>query len=304
VNAEWIDERGIDKPTLLVYGNCQAGAVAAIFGVDVVLAETYNVQYLASFDDRVSGSRNLAPEVIARTSLLLEQFDAKAFPYRGHLPSHCANVVFPSVDLNLLWPLRFGNPLNDPPTEATPWGHYPEGDRLIIDCVQRGLSADETLAHYRSHSHAHLPNLSRYAEMERTRLRAREAKCDIVMSDFIFERLSSDRLFWSANHPTTVSLRELCGRLLAAAGPALPESHLVDLDRSLTMFAAEGPLGFMSVPIHPLIVEHFDLGWYGSGDGKDYGLRVAPVTYDEYFRGMASIAIERLASREAVQSAT
>ena len=294
----------IDKPTLLVYGNCQAGAVSAIFGADPALAEAYCVHYLPSFDDRVSGSRNLAPGVIGRTVLLLEQFDANPFPYRDQLPPHCAKIVFPSVDLNLLWPLRCANPLNDQPTDATPWGHYPEGDRIIIDCVQRGLTADETIAHYRGHAHEHLPNLNRYAEMEKARLQAREAKCDVVMSDFVFERLSSDRLFWTANHPTSVSLRELCGRLLAAAEPALPESCFVDIDRSLTMFPQEGPLGFLSVPIHPLIVEHFNLRWYGPGEGTDYGLRVAPVTYNDYFYGMASTAIERLASREAVQTAT
>jgi len=293
-----------EKPTLLVYGNCQAGAVSAILGADRALAAAYAIHYLPSFDDRVSGSRNVAPEVIARTALLLEQFDANPFPYRNQLPLHCANIVFPSVDLNLLWPLRFANPYNDQPTEATPWGHYPEGDRVIIDCVQRGLSADETIVYYRTHAHEHLPNLSRYAEMEKTRLRTRETRCDITMSDFIFSSLSSDRLFWSANHPTTVSLRELCERLLAAAAPAVPESRLVDIDRSLTMFAPEGPLGFLSVPIHPLIVEHFDLRWYGSGEGRDYGLRVEPASYDEYFHGMASIAIQRRASLEALRTAT
>ena len=60
-----------EKPTLLVYGNCQAGAVGAILGADPALAEAYGVHYLPSFDDRVSGSRDLAPEVIARTALLL-----------------------------------------------------------------------------------------------------------------------------------------------------------------------------------------------------------------------------------------
>jgi hypothetical protein len=283
-----------EKPTLLVYGNCQAGAVGTILGIDPILTEAYNVRYLPSFDDRVPGSRDLAPEVIARTALLLEQYDPNPFPFRDKLAASCRTLTFPSVDLNLLWPLRCVNPLNDPPTEAFPWGHYPEGDRVILDCVQRGLSADETVAYYQMHAGDGLPDLDRYRDMEQARLKGRDSKCSVTMSDFVFTGFLRANLFWCANHPTMAALRELCVRLLKAAADVLPEAKLVDVDRTIAVLPPQGPLGFLCVPIHPAIVEHFDLEWYRQDEGRNYGLRDFPMTYVEYLHGMASTAIQAL----------
>jgi hypothetical protein len=283
---------GSEKPILLVYGNCQAGGVSAILGSDPALSVAYSVRYLPSFDDRVPGSRDLPLDVVGRTLLLLEQFDPNPFPFRDHLPAHCKTVVFPSVDLSLLWPLRCVNPFNDEGSEEFPWGHYPEGDRVIINCVQRGLSADETLAYYLAHAHEELPNLSRYLEIEKARLRAREANCDLTMSDFIFSGFCAENLFWCAYHPTMSPLRELCNRLVSTVEPALPEVRAADIDKTVALLPPQGPLGFLRVPIHPAIVDHFDMEWYRVEEGRNYGLRDSPVTYEDYLHGMAETAIK------------
>ena len=141
-----------DMPTLLIYGNCQAGALSVLLGADSTIAQEFRVRYLPSFDDRVPGSKVLPAEDVQVAALLLEQVDPQPFPYRDLLPSHCVTLTFPAVDLNLLWPLTCPNPLNDQPTDATPWGHFPYGDRVILDCVQRGLSVDDTLDYEESSS--------------------------------------------------------------------------------------------------------------------------------------------------------
>jgi hypothetical protein len=278
-------------PAILVYGNCQAGAVSAILGPAPGIKDVFEVRYLPSFDDRVPGSRDLDPESIGRTTLLLEQFDRNPFPFRELLSADCKTVTFPSIDLNLLWPLRCANPLNDAPTEDFPWGHYPEADRIILDCVERGMSADETLAYYNEHSAEKLPNLRRYAEMERARLQAREANCDVAMSDVVFGTFAATNLFWCANHPTMSPLRDLCSRLMRAAAIHDPRLANADIDAAISVMPPQGPLGFLRVPIHPAIVAHFAMTWYAAEDGRSYGIRSSPLTYDEYFHGMAETAI-------------
>jgi hypothetical protein len=285
------------KPTLLIYGNCQAFALTSFFRASPIISCAYNVRYFASFDDHSPGSRSIAPQELASTVLFFEQADPNIFPFLHLLPSDCVTLTFPAIDLNLLWPLSVTNTYSVP-TLKYPWGRFPYGDRVIVDCVERGLSLEETLAYYRASSWEHLPDLDRFRMMEIARLRSRDASLDITMSDFVFDRLSHENVFWCLNHPTMVPMRELARRLLTAGVQRIAQLQEIAIDAIIDTFPLEGPLAFLRVPIHPAIVERYDMEWYHADEGPNYGFRQeSPLTYEQYFRELTSEIIEVFVSR-------
>ena len=275
-----------DKPALIFYGNCQANALSSIFAADATITADFSVHYLASFDDRLPGTSEIAPSVVASTAVLFEQYDPVQFPHRALLPATSVTITFPSVDFNLVWPLAGRNIFNDAPTPERLWGTFPYGDRVIIDSVKSGCSVDEVLQAYASTAVDRLPNLDRFAELEWGRLGARDAKCDVKMADFVESQFRSMNLFWCLNHPTLETLGELCMRVIAEAqtrGGAISSGTLA---QTLAALPVQGPLGVLRVPVHPAVAKHFQLTWIPDAEAAVYGLWGEPLPYDEYFRQM------------------
>lgn len=279
------------KPALIFYGNCQANALSLLLSSDVAIKDAFSIHYLASFDDRIPGTSDIDPAVVASASVLFEQFDPIRFPHRELLPSNCRTITFPSVDFNLLWPLAGRNIFNDPPTPARLWGTFPYGDRLIVEAVKKGLAAEDILTDYELTASERLPNLDRFAELEWARLAARDAKCDVKMAPYVESHFRSTNLFWCLNHPTLEALRELCVRLLSAADSGGVTIPSMMLDQSLGALPPQGPLGILRVPIHPAVAKHFQLTWTPDAEAKVYGLWDDPLTYEEYFRQMVTSSI-------------
>lgn len=288
------------KPALIFYGNCQANALSLLFSSDTTITGAFSVHYLASFDDRIPGTSEIDPGAVASAAVLFEQFDPVRFPYHGSLPPTCVTITFPSVDFNLLWPLAGRNIYNDSPTPERLWGTFPYGDRIVIDAVKEGLAVEDLLSQYASTAVERLPNLDRFAELEWARLRARDAKCDVKMAEYVEAHFRDINLFWCINHPTLEALHELCLRLLSAATRSGVEISSATLDQSLAALPPQGPLGILRVPVHPTVAEHFRLSWVPDATAKVYGLWGEPLTYDEYFRHMAECSIN---VREALRAA-
>ncbi len=279
------------KPTLLFYGNCQAAALSVIFSADPTIAEAYNVLHIPSFDDRIPDSVAVNDEAIAATTVFFDQHDKAPFPKGDILPADCRRVTFPSVDLFLLWPLHCVNVYNDAPTPQTLWGRFPYGDRAVVDGVMQGLSAGEVLASYETASQRALPDLDRFEKLEYARLRARDAQCEVKMSDFVVGAFRTQNLFWCVNHPSMFALRELTHRLIAAAGEQATELQRAAIDATIATLHPEGPLSDMHAPIHPAVVDHFKLEWYPRDDGPYFGLRDNRLTYQQYLREMIECSV-------------
>lgn len=276
------------RSTLLIYGNCQSGALAKIFRAHPDIAEIFDVRYFPSFDDHVAGSREIGPDTLAATSLYFEQIDRNTFEHRERLDPHCEIVTFPALDLNLLWPRQCRNVFSVP-EPGYPWGVFPYSDRRIVDCVQRGLCAEETLALYHKSSGLDLPDLARLSAVEHARLRARETTLSVTMSDYVLERFAQTNLFWTMQHPTLDPLFELAQRLLRTAAENCAVVRNLSLAAASENLRPDGPIGFFGVPIHPAIVDHFDLEWYRRADERNFGLRyVSPLDYDGYFRELTA----------------
>lgn len=281
----------VPRQSLILYGNCQADAMTSTLAVDPIVSGFYQVAYLRSFEHPVEGRASLDERLARRCVLLWEQHDRQTFPQRDLLPKGCLTIRFPAVDLNLLWPFNCVNPHNAPEPPVFPYGRYAYGDRVIANSVDRGMNADDILEYYLNGWEDYKIDLNRLLQLEEARIRARDARCDVKIGEFVLNRFRKERLFWTVNHPTPPLLNALAERLLQASDPVQPALQDADVAATLSShFRPEGPLGVVSVPIHPKVAEHLELEWYDpnerhrSWDGKTY-------TYAEYFEGMIRQAL-------------
>jgi hypothetical protein len=273
-----------NRPTFIVYGNCQADAISVILQRDPIIKRLYNVRYVASFGPNAG---SVESEAISKCAIFLEQHDRDSFARRSELPRSCTTIRFPSIDCNVLWPFNTTNPYDDP-EPGFPFGRFPYGDRVIVSRIDAGDSAQDILDYYLNGWEDYKIDLDRFLKLEVARFTARDAKCDVTMGSYLYERFMRERPLWTANHPTLSFLKELLQRIIAAAARSNEALSTVDIGRTIDrafVINPRGPLGVVSVPVHPMVAEHFQLSWYDPKeryqlfDGSSYN-------YDGYFKAL------------------
>ena len=282
--------------TLIVYGNCQAEAISTILDMDPAARTRFRIKYLRSYEHPRDGWDELSPNDASRCRVLFEQHDQRAFP-RASLPDDCVALRFPAVDFNLLWPFTVPNPF-DRADDEFPFGRFPYGDRIIIGMIERNCPFDEIKSYYLDAWNEYMPNLDHLLELETARLAARDEQCDVRMGSYVLQHFRSDRLFWTANHPTASLLGALMRNLIGSARERCPGLGALDpLGTLRRRFSREGPLGIIGVPVHPKVAEHFGLEWYDPNERyRVYGS--ASLTYEEYVDAHIRWSLEVKASRE------
>jgi hypothetical protein len=291
--------------TLIVYGNCQAEAVAYILKQGPKITERYKVLYLPSYDR--PNAQELDPVAradISTCALIFEQHDRLMFPDRALLPADCVTVTFPSVDFSMLWPFWCRNPYDAPEPPQFWFGRFPYGDRIIVECIKRGMTSEDIIDYYLSAAcwEQNKPSLDRLASLEFARLDTRDAHCHVKMREYVAGRYQSERIFWTINHPTGGVLRDLTEMLLRALNGRLPEIAGADVDHLMENVTPGGPLGSLSVPIHPRVAEHYKLSWYDAADRFPWPLYVNSYTYEEYFRALIRHSLDLAAANSQAPS--
>ncbi|HET9393790.1 MAG TPA: WcbI family polysaccharide biosynthesis putative acetyltransferase [Candidatus Rubrimentiphilum sp.] len=283
--------------TMIVHGDCQAEAVAAVLGRDPVVSERFRVIYSRSYDHPVEGRGNLPPADVSSCAVLCEQHDPIGFRQQALLPANCFTVKFPALDLNLLWPFNCVNPYNVPEPPLFPFGRFPYGDRVIVAKIDEGMPPAEIVKFYLERWDDYKLDLERLRSLEYARINARDTRCDIKMAGQVAERFALRQLFWAVNHPTNPLLEELIAQILRACERIDPQ--LVDADVSSTLatyFGPLGPLGAVSIPVHPKVAEYFELEWYDpratyrNWDGSTF-------SYTEYFEALVRFSYANKTAR-------
>ena len=288
-------EVAVQKPkaplrTIVVYGNCQAEALANIIKKDILVQSRFRVIYYPDYETPGQARETLTPQELNASALLFSQHGPDPFPYLDQLPKECLIVRFPSVDLNLLWPFNCVNPYNRPKPPEFDWGPFPYGDRIILECVEKDMARDEILEYYLTGWPRYKPDLNR-----RARLETRDGHCDLKMAPWVMEHFRNRRLFWTVNHPTQIVLREVLQRLIHASASVDP--HLQDADLEETQrvyFPAGEQLSIANIPIHPSLAEELQLEWYNPHQSFEVFGKV--YSYEEYFRRMIDYCVSERAA--------
>jgi len=238
------------KPTVVVYGNCQARVVA------IEIADALEPGYAVRFQESHRLNRPSPPvpsdAELAACVLLVEQVGEQPYARAGDLPLGCPVVRFPSLDTNLLWPFSAVNPfdLPDPPAIEGP---YPYGDRILQRCIERGWSPERILAYYFERYDEFRLDMSRVAVLERARRDARDRRSDVKMADALEDQISAPT-FYNKNHPRPELIRILLARLATACEPHVPALAAL---RDARAEAWSWP----EVPIHPGVAADLGLTW-------------------------------------------
>jgi len=245
---------------IVVFGNCQAESIGAAFRAIPELCGAEHV-YVRSFnicDEEVAAL--LTPDVVENCTILFEQKMPHVRLDGRYTFPNAQRITFPSLDLNLLWPLRAEEKRMTPEPPHYPYGRFTYGDRVINEVLQKGLFGDDAWTYYLERSAKLIPDLYRLQAIEEQRWQEIEQPLDVKMSDLVFERLREERLFWTYNHPNRAMLCYMGGRMLRAAGFGPPDDCGAR-DRMMSVLTWEFGADYHQ-PIHPMVGEALGLSWW------------------------------------------
>jgi hypothetical protein len=263
------------KPTLIVYGSCQAQEIAALARTIPAISLQYEVVYLVSFSlDGVTQPR-LEDKKVKACRLLWEQFDnSNPFPHHDLLPATAQQIMFPGIDMNCLWPFNTRDPLNAP-EPTLPFGRFPYGDRLIIELMDQGLTKQDVISAYDDAAWRIEPQLQRLLAIDTARHAQREAKCAVSISDRLVGELPKTRPLWTNNHPTLDILQTLFERLCAATW----EGRIKPWEIAASPYS--DPFTYLQMPIHRVVAEALSLTWWSPS--MEYALPgFGKLTFEQY----------------------
>ncbi len=272
--------------TVVIFGNCQASALRDVF-VAPLEAAGYSLRFVRSYKDERDTRPAPTARELAACVLLLEQIDVAGFPQADALPADCPVVRFPSLDTNVLWPFSALNPY-DEAVLGNGLVRYPYGDRILLRCIEQDWDAERTIAYYLNEYADYRLDLGRLAEIERNRLKSRDAKSDVKMFDVLHD-VVTEPLFWSRNHPRAPLLATLARRLATVVAGYIPE--LAGFEPARGAFDAHvDRVSWTGVPIHPGVAADLGYAWYDP-DERYKQLDGSRQTHDEYVRNLVESAI-------------
>ncbi len=189
-------------------------------------------------------------------------------------------VTFPSLDLNVLWPLHAQEPRNAP-RPGLPHGSTPYGDRITTKIAKEGLSGESAWQAYLEQSEASLSHLPRLLEIERQRWDLMERELSVTMSDVVFGAFAERRVYSTYNHPHISIIAELASRLLIKAGLDDGASEDEVHRRMKGVFVA--PFGEdLQMPVHPKVARELGLKWWTPD--LLYAWRDKRLTFEQFVR--------------------
>jgi hypothetical protein len=261
--TRWSIEANLMKPTLIVYGNCQAGVIANFARQQSALRLDYEVHYWQNFQHAAHLSKSVSEDAVRRCRVLWIQHQERSpFPADALLPDNVERHTFPPLDTNALWPFRAHDAvLARPEPPDYPFGRFPYGDRILMEIADSGGDFFDAPALYREREQALLLDPARIARIEDARLQRRDAACSVKMNGEIAEATKTVRTFWTPNHPTWNLLRILIEKLVLTSFPAAGDSthpyhHSTDgvrWDHTLAAFHC---------PISEAVAQGLGLAWW------------------------------------------
>jgi hypothetical protein len=257
-------------PIVVVAGNAQAQAVAAILRSVPDVARAFDVRY--------------AKDAAAEPSAIVRAVQCwGSAPPPQSKKSKARTITFSALRFPLLWPLSIPNPHNRPELPDHPFGRFPYTDTFVSACLGRNVPPDEILAHCSASTWpAAWPDLDKLFRAESRRLTMNDLTTGVKIGSYVLKHFRRQRLFWTVDHPTDRLLAELAKRI-ATEAKLVPNAS----DAINAAFQPSEEFGLLSayaVPVHRYVARHFDLEWC-RGD-VTYPAFDKRVTLDEYFRAL------------------
>ncbi len=247
----------------MIFGNCQASHIAHVLNHVPSLADRFEFMLVMDHAPPGESAPEISQEAAAETPLVWEQYDERdrvpgREELRAAISSSARTIKYPPLGIMGLWPFAWAEPRSVSEPDF-PWGRYPWGDRIAQQVVKEGVSREHAFERYMDLSSKAMPDVEALIARDRFLAELRDAKCDVKISEFIFDRVRTDHMFWTWGHTAGSLNLELMSRLLDASRDVLgelPTGFESDLQQASARFPA---IGEEQVPVHPEVIERLDL---------------------------------------------
>ena len=247
---------------IIVFGNCQAGAIAEILKAGLPDAG-YHVEALSN-NARTGGMKS-ADEIIS----VIEKCDILIFQplgeNHGRLSEQNIRCKAANLDLLISYPYMFNSGMYALSHAAKAPDHdygLIYGEEIIFDL----LKEQDIKSIIKDFQEGKIDfNLEKRFQHCIRGLRGRESLTDIKLSNFILNKYKSEKLFLSHNHPATQLLQEVCRQIKEISGLPLSLDWIDVKNENI------GRLPETNTPISPYDVEvhgyafGFHENWFEKG---------------------------------------
>ncbi len=258
----------MSKPTFVIHGNCQGERIfKTLLESPGLISPDFEMRYFREYLDLQATLRELDHEALGRAAVLILQVPVT----KSHqtilesVPKNCKIIRYPYFHCSSLWPLVCHDPRNKslPEPIATrlkmAHGKYPQGDRLALKLLLRGLTTKQAFAEYLRTDITQMISLDRLYELDLKNFRQNDLNSDIQGATFFESNFRTNRMFWKVDNAAWPTFEFLVNRVLdycSAIGVAKP----------LNVTLGPGGQEYHQVPLHPQVISHFDLTWAKPND--------------------------------------
>jgi Polysaccharide biosynthesis enzyme WcbI len=227
--------------TLLVYGNCQAGCIAAFMSRTPTFSEAFDIPTLLGIHQMTEADLVTLYEHAGEADVLLSQEVGTNYRGVGFSSTHLASILRPSAQVlyypSLYFAAYFPNLLylRDPTNGAMftgPGGDY--HDRDILDSYISKRTVSETSRYLQDESRYDRDSVRKSFEEGYVEMRRRERHIDVKTSDYIADNFADRRLFHVFNHPANEVMFEVCSQVANLFGIPFSAEHLKNIDQWLS----------------------------------------------------------------------
>ncbi len=274
---------------LIVYGNCQAGALAVVLKNTRAIADRYDVVVHDVWASGETLHGNLADFDAADILLQQDLSNWRQHPRRDALPPGLRVVRFPFCYVAALWPFDAMVAGADEPMlrvmhaaqragEEFPFGFQ---DGLLARLRLSVTDAGERFRRYRDLDIPDAPDIARYARIEEARLLADDARLGCTIGRYIVENYRTVRLFHAIAHPTSALIARLAAEIVDRVGIDTGEAGLATYDDYM---------GHYQVPLHPAVIRSLGIAWADEATRYDFHRR-EHLTFEEYYRRYIAVPV-------------
>lgn len=259
----------MDRPAIVVYGNCQAGFVSDVLQRLPSVTDRYEVVWIRNAPGIDGVFKPVEWSLVQRTAILLEQTgnfgNDGILRANGDLripfPATCRRIRFPPLFMTTLWPFVVPDPRNTATILAAHIeGAYPRflGNRLILQLLAEERDPEVVFRRFMDIRIADVVDLDRLHKLTLSKLRALDRDADLPVAPIVEQGFTRERLFVMQLHPSGAMFAHLCRSVLDAVGVPIAGPRM---ERLIGAIARWPGIGNYDAPIHPQIVEHFGLEW-------------------------------------------
>jgi hypothetical protein len=272
---------------LIIFGNCQAGALLFLARQMPEIADNWHICYHEIWPD-AERLKQYTSELKDADILLLQDIgEWRTHPLRDSIPNHVRVIRYPLLYVGALWPLDaylFGDDDEMVKIKAA----HPASDGEFLFGFRDGLLArlreetpnpEERYRRYLKLDYPGVPDIARCAEYEEARLLRDDRRLGYEIGKFIVGHYRTERLFHAIVHPAAPLVEVMAQQVFRKAG-------LVTDTERIPPF--EDYFGRIQVPVHPQVIQTLGLRWVD--EASEYNVADRKYTFEQYVRGYISCA--------------